>query len=202
MAAILLAAGSSRRFGSANKLLAEVAGRPLVAWTAAAFASSRAYDLIVVTGHEAESIEKALSHLPVRFVHNPDHLSGMGSSVAAGIGGVWQDAKGALISPADMPEMTTELIDTLISAFEAGGCDRVIRPRLPDGRPGHPVLWPRRYFARLAALRGPAGGKTLLDRMQGEVAYIQCSDAGSALDIDTAEDLDRYRQGKRDVHGS
>lgn len=202
VAALLLAAGSSRRFGSGNKLLAEVAGRPLIALTAAAFVVSRASELIVVTGPEPEAIETALSHEPARFVRNPDHLSGMGGSIAAGVATLGSDAQGVLICPGDMPGMTAELVDSLIAVFEAGGCDRIVRPVLPDGRPGNPVLWPRRYFGRLAQLHGPEGGRTLLREVAGEVECFPCPDIKAALDIDTAEDLESYRRSMRDAHGS
>lgn len=202
VAALLLAAGSSRRFGEGNKLLVEVAGRPLICWTAAAFAASRASELIVVTGPEPEAVEAALAGLPVRFVHNPDHLAGMGGSVAAGVRALGTGSTGVLICPGDMPGITTELIDAIIAAFEAGGSQRIVRPLLPDGRPGNPVLWPRRHFPQLAQLRGAAGGRTLLPALAGDVDNMPWQDTAAALDIDTVDDLERFRQAKRQSHGS
>lgn len=202
MAAIVLAAGSSRRYGSGSKLLAEVAGRPLIAWTVAAFIASRASEVIVVTGPEPQAVQEALSGLPVRFVHNPDHLSGMGGSVATGVKALGADFSGVLIAPGDMPGITADLIDHLIHAFEAGSCDRIVRPMLPDGSMGHPVLWPRRHFRKLAQLQGPIGGRQLLGELADEVEYLAWQDPAAALDIDTAEDLERYRQAKHDSHGS
>lgn len=202
VAAIVLAAGSSKRFGGGSKLLAEIAGQPLLAWTVTAFVASRASEVIVVTGPEPEAVEQALAHLPVRFVINPDHLAGMGGSIAAGIANLNPDSSGVLICPGDMPGITAGLVDSLISAFEASGCDRIIRPVLPDGRLGHPVVWPQRHFSRLAQLRGPIGGKALLSDLADDIEYLPWPDAGAALDIDTAEDLARFRQANRDSHGS
>ena len=202
VAAIVLAAGSSRRFGGGSKLLAEIEGRPLLAWTAAAFVASRVGDVIVVTGPEPKAVEAALDHLPVRFVGNPDYMSGMGGSIAVGIASLGADCHGVLICPGDMPGITAGLVDSLIATFDAGGGDRIVRPVLPDGRHGHPVLWPRRHFSRLAQLRGPGGGKGLLGEFAREVAYLRWPDAGAVLDIDTAEDLERFRLANRDAHGS
>lgn len=202
VAALLLAAGSSRRFGEGNKLLADVAGRPLICWTAAAFVASRASELVVVTGPEPGSVEAALAGFRARFVHNPDHLAGMGGSVAAGVGGLAADATGALICPGDMPGVTTELVDALITAFEASGSRRIVRPVLPDGRPGNPVLWPRRYFSSLTRLRGPVGGRSLLADLGSEIERLPWRDAAAAVDVDTPDDLERYRQAKRQPHGS
>ncbi len=200
VAAVLLAAGTSTRFVGGNKLLAEVAGRPLIAWTAAAFMASRADEMIVVTGPEPQAVASALSGLHVRFVQNLDHLSGMGSSIAVGVTALSGDPTGVLICPGDMPGVTPELIDHLIAAFEERGCDRIVRPVLPDERPGHPVLWPRRFFSRLARLTGPEGGRVLLRQLAGDIDLLPCSDPAAALDIDTTEDLERYRLTKRDMH--
>ena len=202
VAAIVLAAGSSRRFAGGSKLLAEVAGRPLIAWAVSAFAASRAAEVIVVTGPEPQRVEDAVSGFAVRFVHNPDHLSGMGGSVAIGIKALAPDYSRALISPGDMPGITADLVNRLIESFEANGSDRIIRPKLPDGRLGHPVLWPRRHFAKLAQLRGPTGGKQLMGELVNEIDYLPWPDSAAALDIDTLEDLDRYRLAKRDLHDS
>lgn len=199
---MLLAAGSSQRFGGGNKLLAEVAGRPLICWTAAAFAASRASELVVVTGPEPDVIEAALAALPVRFVHNPDHLTGMGGSVAIGVSALGTDCNGVLICPGDMPAITPALVDALIATFEATGSHRIVRPVLPDGRPGNPVLWPPRFFPRLTQLRGPAGGRTLLAELTDEVDHLPLQNDAASLDIDTPEDLERYRRAKRQSHGS
>ncbi|MCL4768575.1 MAG: nucleotidyltransferase family protein [Hyphomicrobiaceae bacterium] len=202
VSAVVLAAGSSRRFEQGSKLLADVAGRPLLAWTVSAFVASRAAEVIVVTGPDPQALAAALAVLPVRFAHNPDHLSGMGGSVAAGIAAVVPESSGALICPGDMPGVTSELVDHLISAFEASGSQRILRPVLPDGRPGNPVLWPRRHFPRLAELRGPVGGRALMGELADDVEHLPWPDAGTAFDIDTQEDLERYGRAKRRSHGS
>jgi molybdenum cofactor cytidylyltransferase len=202
VAAIVPAAGSSRRFGSGNKLLAVIAGRPLIAWAVNAFLASRASEVIVVTGPDHQEIERALTGLPVRFVSNPDHLSGMGGSIARGAAVLGPDCDAVLICPGDMPGVTAALIDRLISTFESGAGDRVLRPMLPDGRPGHPVLWPRRFFTQLARLKGQDGARPLLAENTDLVTTIPVSDGGAAADIDTAEDLEQFRQRMRATHAS
>jgi len=203
VAAVVLAAGSSRRFGEANKLLAEVAGRPLIFHSVSAFTSSRASDVVVVTGPDQEAIRSALDGLPVRFVHNADHLSGMGSSIAAGVAAI--DAGkygGVLICPGDMPGMTSRFIDTLIDAFAASDGDHIIRPVLRDGRPAHPVLWPARLFATLRQLTGPEGGRRILEALAADVVTIKSDSRDAALDIDTRDELDALRDRLHKQHSS
>jgi molybdenum cofactor cytidylyltransferase len=202
VAAILLAAGSSQRFGPGNKLLAEVDGRPLIFWATARLARSRVREVIVVTGPDRSGIEQALAGFEVRFVHNPDHQAGMGRSIAVGIGSLDAEAQGALICPGDMPEVSPELIDELVDAFERNGAKSLVYPALPDGSQRNPVVWPRRLFSRLGALDGPAGGKPLLAEFKAEAVAVPVPEVRDFLDIDTDEDLRRYRHRLRLPHGS
>ncbi|MFO7298308.1 MAG: hypothetical protein DIU63_13345 [Proteobacteria bacterium] len=202
IAALVLAAGSSTRFAAGNKLLAEVSGKPLIAWTITAFVEAGISSIFVVTGPEPERVQSALGELPVQFVRNPNHLAGMGGSIAAGVAALGEDIAAVLISPGDMPGISAELVRSLISAFEAGGGERIVRPLLPDGRPGHPVVWPRRFFPKLTQLSGPEGGRTLLRELASEIEQMPWSDPAVALDIDTVEELERYRAAKQEPHNS
>jgi molybdenum cofactor cytidylyltransferase len=205
VSAVLLAAGSSRRFGAGSKLLADAGGRPLIAWAAAALAVSRVAEIIVVTGPDPGGIQAALAGFRVRYAHNPNHLAGMGTSVAAGIEAVSAEARGALVCPGDMPGLTPHLIDRLIAVFEQHGGDRIIYPRTGEGRQGNPVLWPRRLFGRLAALRGQSGGKALLEEHASETLAVPAEGIAASLDIDTLEDLEHYRRqlaGQGSARGS
>ena len=202
VAAIVLAAGSSRRFGDANKLLAEVAGRPLIAHCISAFAASRASDIVVVTGPDRQAIQSALEEWPVRYTHNPDHLSGMGGSIAAGVAAIAPDSDGVLICPGDMPGITSQFIDDLIDAFAASGADRIIRPTLADGRPAHPVLWPARLFPALKQLSGPDGGRRILEALAADIVPLKSDDRDTALDIDTHDDLEALRERLQKQHSS
>ncbi len=201
IAAIVLAAGSSRRFGPENKLLADFRGQPLIRWAVTAFTQSQADPVIVVTGPDRGGIETALAGLPVRFKHNPDHLDGMGGSIATGVTVLPAGIDGVLVCPGDMPGITPRLINDLIAAFHQEGGDRVIRPALSGGRPGHPVLWPARLLPRLARISGAEGGKTLLSEVAGDVVQVALRDEGAALDIDTVQELQRSARQLHDLHG-
>src|SRR5204863_6935752 len=80
--------------------------------------ASKASDVIVVTGHQADLVEQALAGLKVKFVRNPDFAGGLASSVKAGIAAVAAAADGALVCLGDMPLIDTKLLDRLIEAFE------------------------------------------------------------------------------------
>ncbi len=188
--AILLAAGSSRRFGADNKLLAILDGKPLIRHGAEALCAAGLGEVIVVTGPDADRVGAALAGLAVRLVHNHDHLAGMGGSVAAGIRATSPSARGALVCPSDMPRLNLELIGRLIDAFTAGDCQLIVYPSLPDGSQRNPVLWPARLFGALAELSGEMGAKAVLQAHMAEAVAVPAEPA-PFLDIDTAEDLAR-----------
>jgi molybdenum cofactor cytidylyltransferase len=154
-----------------------------------------------VTGPDRSDIEHALQDFKVRFVHNPDHQAGMGRSIAVGVGSLDPQTVGALICPGDMPEVTADLVDRLIAAFERNGAAAIIYPVHFDGSQRNPVLWPRRFFARLAALDGPAGGKALLAELKAEAVAVPVREGVAFVDIDTVEDLARYREYLGTTHG-
>ena len=133
IAAVVLAAGRSTRMGAVNKMIAEIGGKPLVRIAAEQALASRASPVIVVTGHQRERIEAALSGLAVRFVHNPDYAEGLGTSLRVGIAAVPEDADGAIICLGDMPQVDAALIDRLIAAFDPERGALIVVPSI-DGQ--------------------------------------------------------------------
>lgn len=201
VAAVLLAAGSSKRFGEENKLLALVDGAPLIRLTALALTASRAAEIVAVTGPDPGEIAAALSDLPIRFVHNPDFARGMGTSIATGIRAVDPAMTGALVCPGDMPSLQSIMIDRIIDAFEASGSQGIVYPALADGSQRNPVLWPCRLFARLGQLSGEGGAKPILAELRAECIPVPEDDPGHFVDIDTVDDLDAFREHRPPSHG-
>lgn len=190
--ALVLAAGLSRRMNGANKLLAELGGRAVVACAVDAVLASRARPVVVVTGHEAERVRAALAGRDVRFAHNAAFGAGLSTSLRAGLAALGGELDAALVCLADMPRVRAAHVDALIAAFEASGGRAIAAPRF-EGRRGNPVLWPARFLPALAALPGDAGARALLDAHAGEVCYVPVADAGVVLDVDTPEALAALR---------
>jgi molybdenum cofactor cytidylyltransferase len=195
VAAIILAAGRSTRMGGPNKLLAELGGKPLVRTVTEQALASKAQSVIVVTGHQAEQVEKALHGLKVKFVRNPDFAEGLASSVKAGIAAVAGGADGAVICLGDMPLISSNLIDRLIEAF-APDRGHLIAVPVSDNRRGNPVLWSRRFFNELMALDGDIGARHLIARHNEAVAEVPVEGFGAFLDIDTPQTLEAARRGE------
>jgi molybdenum cofactor cytidylyltransferase len=192
VAAVILAAGRSTRMGGPNKLLAEIGGKSLVRIVTEQALASRAASVIVVTGHQAADVEKALRGLKVDFVYNPGFVDGLASSVKAGIAAVPAKADGAIICLGDMPLIDAHLIDRLIGAFQPDHGGLIALP-VSDGRRGNPVLWSRRFFKELMTLDGDIGARHLIAKHGEAVAEVPVEGHGAFLDVDTPQALEAAR---------
>lgn len=185
IAAIVLAAGGSRRMGS-PKMLEQLEGKPLVAHAVDASLESRADAVFVVTGCAGDDVRSALDDSDLRFVDNPDWTEGLASSIRSGV-----DALGgfdaALILLGDQPSVTAELIDALIERFHTG--QALAACEYPDGTIGPPVLFGRAHYPALRALTGDQGAKTLLRAAEPAIVRFPTGN----LDIDTPKDLEQAR---------
>lgn len=195
VAAVVLAAGRSTRMGGPNKMLAELNGKPLVRIVTEQALASKASPVIVVTGHQADEVEKALQGLDVQFVRNPDFASGLASSVKAGIAAVPASAAGAMVCLGDMPLIDKRLLDKLIAAFSPERGSLIAVP-VSGGRRGNPVLWSRRFFGELMAIDGDIGGRHLVDHHSEAVVEVPVDGDGAFLDIDTPQALKLAQQDR------
>jgi len=156
--AVVLAAGRSTRMGPINKLLAPLAGRPMVRAVVDELEGSSARPVVVVTGYEADRVEKALGGTGVRLVHNPEYREGLSGSIRTGIMALPESAQAAVICLGDMPLVTSKHVDKLVAAFDPAEGREICVPVF-EGKRGNPVLFARRFFEEIAAVRGDVGAR-------------------------------------------
>jgi len=188
VAALVLAAGRSTRMGAVNKMLAQIGGKPLVRIAAEQAVASHAHPVIVVTGHEREKVELALKGLPVRLVHNPSYVDGLGTSLKAGIAAVPEESDAVIVCLGDMPQVDAALIDRLIAAFDPERGGLVVVPSI-DGRRGNPVVWSRRFFQDLMGIQGDVGARYLIGNYAESVVEVPVAGEAALTDVDTPESL-------------
>ena len=195
VAALVLAAGASRRAGPTNKLLHPLArpGRaarvPMVRATVERALEAGADETLVVTGHDAEAVGAALDGLDVRLVHNPAAASGMASSLVRGVSALAASARPAdavLVCLADMPLVRPDTLAALVAAWRAAPDAPAVVP-VHGGRRGNPVLLGRTRFDDVLSLAGDVGARSLL-RGDG-VLELDVDDPGVLVDHDTPEAL-------------
>ncbi|MGD9507984.1 MAG: NTP transferase domain-containing protein [Geminicoccaceae bacterium] len=185
-AAIILAAGQSRRMSGPNKLLLPVDGKPMVRHVVEAAIASRAAPVVVVVGHQQHEIRQALRGLKVVFAANPDFAAGLSTSLRAGLGALPETAAGALVCLGDMPLVGSALLDRLITAFDPVEGRGIVVPTW-RGKRGNPVLWARAFFAEMQAVSGDVGARHLIGEHVDAVVEVEMDSDAALVDIDTPD---------------
>ena len=196
IAALILAAGQSRRMGVRNKLLAGIDGIPMVARVVeAAIAGTREGingGVHVVTGHQHQQVAAVLAGRDVHLVHNPRYADGLSTSLARGLKALAPDVDAALVCLGDMPRVTSAHIKRLVEAFDPLEGRAVCVPTWA-GKRGHPILWARRFFDEMSEIKGDVGARHLLGEYAELLCEIPMDDDGVLLDVDSPGALRRLR---------
>jgi len=191
-AAVILAAGLSSRYGGgSNKLLLPFRDSTVIRCVAQTVLRAVVEHVVVVTGHERERIEAALSDLPLRFVHNLRYREGeMSSSIKAGLEDLEPTpAVGAFIVPGDQPLLPAWVFRRLREAF-LNGCGSILVP-CHGARRGHPVLLGRAWWLAVQALPDGMPVRALLRAHPQAVAHLLVNTDAVLLDVDTPEAYQR-----------
>jgi CTP:molybdopterin cytidylyltransferase MocA len=184
VAAILLAAGRSRRMGAFKPLL-PFGHQTVIESSVASLRAGGVTDIIVVVGHRGDEIREKLQTAGVSFAFNPDAETPMGASIALGLGQVGEQCGAILIAPADHPAIPGETIKLIVSEWEQGSA--LVQPEY-EGRGGHPVLIDRKYFAELLHLDPERGLRGFFERHRSEARRLLVNSPFIARDMDTWED--------------
>jgi CTP:molybdopterin cytidylyltransferase MocA len=184
--AIVLAAGSGRRFG-AVKQLAMYEHAPLVARALRLAESVCGPRTVLVAGHEWRAVVAACRPLQGFFTNNTRYTDGMGGSIACGVRSVIGAADAVLIMLADQPLITVRHLERLAAVRAQSGDVAVVTSFA--GTDGPPVIFPRRCFAELSRLEGDRGARPVLDREGGRTRRVVFEAA--AADVDVPDDLNR-----------
>lgn len=181
-AALLLAAGASRRLGRPKQLL-QIDGIPLIRRLALAALATAPVELLVVLGAETDGCRDALAGLPLRIVIAQHWAEGMGASLAAGARAA-ADA-GLLVLGVDQPALSAAHLSALVSRWRVDPMQPVAS-RYADVI-GTPALFPANWRQRLAQCQGDQGARAWL-----RGAGCHSIDAPElAFDIDHPDDLTR-----------
>jgi molybdenum cofactor cytidylyltransferase len=189
VAALVLAAGRSRRMAPLNKLMVmDRAGQAMIARVVDNALASRARPVLVVTGHEHERVEEALSGRPVLMAHAEDYAEGLSASLKAGIAALPEDVEGVLVMLGDMPLVSPAMLDRIVAGFDPEEGRAIVQPTF-RGKQGNPVLWGREFFDEILAITGDVGARHLTGKHGDRLANVEMADDGVLRDFDTLETL-------------
>ena len=182
----MLAAGYARRMGR-QKLLLELAGKPVVRWSVEGLVPYVG-DVVVVTGEDSTAIRGALAGLDVRFAVNPRPHEGQGSSIAIGARALKPWTVAALVALGDQPRVPADVVPALLAARARSG--KAIVVPVYRGVQGTPVLFAAAVFPELVALGGDTGARSVVGAWPERVERV-AFDHPMPPDVDTPEDYAR-----------
>ena len=193
IAAIVLAAGLSRRMGQA-KLLMPVGGRAIIRYVVESVLAGGVDSVWVVTGPDVEPIEAAVAGFEVQIVVNPAPEEGQAGSVRTGIAALPPSVEAVLIALGDQPALAPSIIPALLAARRASP-KLIVAPRYRDGQ-GNPVLFKREIFPELLRLTGDLGARPIIQKEPARVEWVDL-DLPMPPDVDTPDDYERIRANLR-----
>ena len=184
VAAIVLAAGRSRRMGAFKPLL-PFGETTVIASCITNLREAEVNEVVVVVGHRANEIEELLQSADVGFARNADPDSEMSASIACGVTEISPVARAIMITPADHPAVNAETIRAIIEPWKRGA--RLVQPEYL-GRGGHPILIDIDYREDLRHLDPQRGLRGFFNDHSREIVRLPVQSPYIARDIDTWED--------------
>ena len=189
IAAIVLAAGSSSRMGTAKQLL-RVGSTTLLRRSVEQAIASNVRATFVMVGAEAEKMREELRGLPVTIVDNSRWPEGLGTSIATAIAAVEREVPpfdAVVLLTCDQPHVSGSTIDRLIATHGAAAAPLVAAAYAETI--GIPALFARKYFGALRELPANRGAKEILMHHRDDVVPVEFEAA--AVDVDTPADYER-----------
>jgi molybdenum cofactor cytidylyltransferase len=185
VAALLLAAGKSRRMGRCKQLL-PLGNSTVIGRCIDTLQRGGIEKIVVVAAQDGHEVSAAAQAYPVRIVINREPDGDMASSVRAGRDFLTSGFSGILVALCDYPLVNPATIISIVESHSHYP-DHIIVPR-QQGRRGHPLLFPRVLLEELHT------GMTLRDvvrRHSTRVHVVDVDDPGIVIDMDTPEDYER-----------
>lgn len=193
---ILLAAGDSSRMKGKNKLLLKVEGDSLVRKTLREINKVPFKDMIVVTGHQEEEIRSELEGLRASFAFNPDHQTGMHSSIKKGLESLSEGSDGFFICLSDQPFFQSQILEALKDASKQNRQKKIFVP-VYEGKNGHPVLISTDFVEEIfKEPDGDYGLSYLLKRYPDLVETLPVKSQGILIDVDEPSDYEKIRENE------
>jgi molybdenum cofactor cytidylyltransferase len=187
VAAIVLAAGTSRRMGTPKQLL-RAGDRTLLELALDNVRKSAVDEIILVLGFAAAEIQQKISTDGLKVVINPAYQLGMAGSLRSALTAVDPRAQAALIVLADQPYVRPVTLNALIEHHQKHR-PQIVIPTYRGFR-GNPVLLDRSVFSEVMEITGDIGCRAIFGSHTESIDKLEVDDPGILLDIDTAGDFE------------
>ena len=189
--AVILAAGQGRRAGL-NKLLVEGQdGLPMFMHSVNAAIASQAKPVFVITGHRHEELEEWLVKLDVNVIYNPAFASGVKTSIRLGLKAMPSSCDGALLIPADMPNLGAAEINKLIAKFDTSK-DKQLVFFTHKGVKQNPLIWSKSLYDKADLVPENSEFRVVFAEHADYAKAVELKDASKLLDINFPNDVKEY----------
>ena len=189
-AGIILAGGSSKRFGRPKQLL-KLKGKYLLEYVLNAALESELNHVVLVLGHEHQNILQTLgactTHERLEVVINHRYLEGQSRSLQAGLLKIRQTFPAVMFLLGDQPMLDSNTIDHMLERFRHSGKDICVP--ICNGQRRNPTIFNRVLYDQLMAIEGDIGARDIIRANPGRVLYIEMNDPVCFFDIDSQKDL-------------
>jgi molybdenum cofactor cytidylyltransferase len=185
-AAIILAAGESRRFGKPKAML-DWKGKPFIRHITETALLAGLNPIILVLGAVVEPVAKSLNDLPIQIVKNEEWQHGQSTSIRSGISALMNFTGSAIFMLCDQPQVSVDLLESLIETHQ-GTLSKIVCPQV-EGKRATPVLFDRDTYRDLMTLQGDTGGRALFSKFP--ITWLPWHDASISLDVDTPDDYQK-----------
>jgi len=186
--AVLLAAGEGRRMGGVVKGLIRLQGVPLLRRQLIALSGAGVDEVVVVTGHAQDAVEKEVLGFSVTLAHNEAFAQGQESSVRFGLAQLNGPFDAIFIMPSDQPLIAADDLIELIAAFKKRAAGHIVVP-IVDGQRGNPILLDDEARGRILASGTNLGCRHLIERQPELVHAHATANARFITDLDTLDDV-------------
>ena len=190
IAAVILAAGIGSRAGR-NKLLVETKdGRPLFLRAVEAAVKSKANPVFVVTGNQAAAMEEFLEDIDVNVIYNPAYRAGVKTSLNLGLKSVPAFCDGALLLPADMPNVDAKFIDKMIASFNKKQ-EKQLCIASWKGVKHNPVIWSKALYGVADLVPENADLRPVFMEHEDYTTLVEAPSAETLWDVTYVSDVEK-----------
>ncbi len=192
IAVVILAAGLGSRAGR-NKLMLEVDEKPMFLKAVEAAVKSKASPVFVITGYNAAEMEEFLEDIDVNVIYNPSYRAGVKTSITLGLKSVPGFCDGALLLPADMPNITPEFINKMIKSFKKTE-EKQLCIATRKGNKSNPVIWSKSLFGVADMVPENAHLRPVFMEHSDYTNLVEAPNDKLLLDVNFPNDIDKLKK--------
>ncbi len=191
IAGIILAAGTGSRMKCTKQLL-ELNGKPVLSRVINHALGSVLDPVIVVLGHDYDTIKANINMSQVLTVRNKQFQKGQSTSLITGLTAVPKECLGAMFLLADQVLIDQQLIDRLSNSFLKH--KSLITIPIHKEKRGNPVIIAKELFPELLNIKGDTGARSLFKKYHNRIHFENVSTNSIHLDMDTINDYKRIKK--------